>query len=407
MSEEFKINNSVYDISQVAKNGFKKDDTVKNNKSLNLIFDALDKNKKDETLDAKELAGFFSSIKKSDGDGNKDITDKELEQLTAELNKQSPEGSEIKVSDVKDFFSHVVGETSDDEKISVEDALKVEESETAEQSEASEQDEEKGPFTYTVQMDESFTGIIKRSLQAQGIEEPTPEQIAEAKEKFKENNPGAVRTAKNGVEFLLVGAQVKLEGKLDNKDNAQEQIDAWVDKYVNKNAPKEKSEESEENQGAEGSDPELNTKAKEAGYRSTYSPDYYYDEANKVHKKYNQRTGEFETVPNLVFVGKDGSTRFEYPNGNSKRSETYNAKGELISIDARNDKSQPYVNAEFASKKLGLRTTNAQGIFYDEQQKRHFKWDEKTHCFVALSKDITFVSADGKFYDKDRKEVKE
>ena len=400
MSEEFKINNSIYDISQVAKNGFKKDDTVKNNKSLNLIFDALDKNKKDETLDAKELAGFFSSIKKSDGDGNKDITDKELEQLTAELNKQSPEGSEIKVSDVKDFFSYVVGETSDDEKISVEEALK------ADDTEKTEQKEENGPFTYTVQMDESLTGIIKRSLQAQGIEEPTPEQIAEAKEKFKENNPGAVRTAKNGVEFLLVGAQVKLEGKLENKDNSQEQIDAWVDKYVNKNAPKEKTEKAEETQGAEGSDPELNTKAKEAGYRSTYSPDYYYDETNKVHVKYNQRTGEFEKVPHLVFVGKDGSTRYEYPNGESKRSESYDAKGDLISIDARNDKSQQYVNAEFASKKLGLRTTNAQDIYYDETQKRHFKWDDKKHCFVALSKDIAFVSADGKFYDKDNNEIK-
>ena len=184
MSEDFKINNSVYDISQVAKNGFKKDDTVKNNKSFNLIFDALDKNKKDETLDAKELAGFFSSLKKSDADSNKDITDKELEQITQELNKRSPEGSEIKVSDVKDFFSHVVGETSDDEKISVQDALKAEDAKEAEQN------EEAGSFTYTVQMDESFTGIIKRSLIAQGIEEPTPEQIAEAKEKFKENNPG-------------------------------------------------------------------------------------------------------------------------------------------------------------------------------------------------------------------------
>lgn len=404
MSEDFKINNSVYDISQVAKNGFKKDDTVKNNKSFNLIFDALDKNKKDETLDAKELAGFFSSLKKSDADSNKDITDKELEQITQELNKRSPEGSEIKVSDVKDFFSHVVGETSDDEKISVQDALKAEDAKEAEQN------EEVGSFTYTVQMDESFTGIIKRSLIAQGIEEPTPEQIAEAKEKFKENNPGAVRTAKNGVEFLLVGAQVQLEGKLENKDNSKEQIDAWTDKYINKKESVEKPEEPEqvkENEGAEGSDPELNKKANDAGYRSTYSPDYYYDETNKVHMKYNQRTGEFEKVPNLVYVGKDGSTRYEYPNGDTKRSETYDAKGELLSMDARNDKSQPYVNSEYASKKLGLRTTNAEGIYYDEKEKHHFKWDDKKHCFVALSKDISYVTADGKFYDKDNKEITE
>ncbi len=404
MSEDFKINNSVYDISQVAKNGFKKDDTVKNNKSFNLIFDALDKNKKDETLDAKELAGFFSSLKKSDADSNKDITDKELEQITQELNKRSPEGSEIKVSDVKDFFSHVVGETSDDEKISVQDALKAEDAKEAEQN------EEAGSFTYTVQMDESFTGIIKRSLIAQGIEEPTPEQIAEAKEKFKENNPGAVRTAKNGVEFLLVGAQVQLEGKLENKDNSKEQIDAWTDKYINKKESVEKPEEPEqvkENEGAEGSDPELNKKANDAGYRSTYSPDYYYDETNKVHMKYNQRTGEFEKVPNLVYVGKDGSTRYEYPNGDTKRSETYDAKGELLSMNARNDKSQPYVNSEYASKKLGLRTTNAEGIYYDEKEKRHFKWDDKKHCFVALSKDISYVTADGKFYDKDNKEITE
>lgn len=128
MSEDYKINGSSYDLSKVPKKALEKDDTIKKNKAFDLIFDALDKNKKDAKLDSKELATFFSNLKKADTDKNKDISQRELEAITKELNKQNSGETEIKVADVEGFFSHVMAEASDvddKDKISVKDALKA------------------------------------------------------------------------------------------------------------------------------------------------------------------------------------------------------------------------------------------------------------------------------------------
>lgn len=220
MSEDFKINGKSFDFSQVSKNGVKKDKSIEDNKAMNLIFDKYNITK-DDKLDSKELVQMLANVKKYDSDGNKEISDKEFEALANDLNKGADENSKVKADDLKSFYSHVLElGNSDTEKVSVTDV---------EKEDSSGEDDNK-TYTYTVQMDESFTGVIKRSLQAKGIENPTAEQIQEAKDKFKENNPDIVKTAKNGVEFLLVGAEVKLEGELENKNNSQEQIDAWAAK---------------------------------------------------------------------------------------------------------------------------------------------------------------------------------
>lgn len=80
---------------------------------------------------------------------------------------------------------------------------------------------------YTVQPEETFTQIIKKSLAAQGITDPTPEQISEAKEQFKKDNPNAVKTTKDGYEYLLVGAEVNLTGEVKSEKNSKEAIDQW------------------------------------------------------------------------------------------------------------------------------------------------------------------------------------
>ena len=288
MSEDYKINGSSYDLSKVPKKALEKDDTIKKNKAFDLIFDALDKNKKDAKLDSKELATFFSNLKKADTDKNKDISQKELEAITKELNKQNAGGTEIKVADVEGFFSHVMAEASDvddKDKISVEDALKAEDSDKTDTDTDTDtdSDDSSGTHSYTVQMDEDYTDIIKRSLKAKGVEEPTEEQIKTEKENFEKNNPGAVKRNKSGVEYLLVGAQVKLEGELENKDNSQEQIDLWVDKYINKKDVSDRVKGSDDPQGADkspgekGQASEVAKKAEDAGYRKTYSPDFFYD----------------------------------------------------------------------------------------------------------------------------------
>ena len=84
---------------------------------------------------------------------------------------------------------------------------------------------------YVVQMDESLTNVLKKSLAAQGITDPTPEQLKEAKEQFKQDNPNAVKTNKKGYEFLLVGAEVKLRGEVAYEKDSKGAIADWCEKY--------------------------------------------------------------------------------------------------------------------------------------------------------------------------------
>lgn len=411
MSEDYKINGSSYDLSKVPKKALEKDDTIKKNKAFDLIFDALDKNKKDAKLDSKELATFFSNLKKADTDKNKDISQKELEAITKELNKQNSDETEIKVADVEGFFSHVMAEASDvddKDKISVEDALKAEDSDKTDTDTDTDtdSDDSSGTHSYTVQMDEDYTDIIKRSLKAKGVEEPTEEQIKTEKENFEKNNPGAVKRNKSGVEYLLVGAQVKLEGKLENKDNSQEQIDLWVDKYINK---KDVSDRVDDPQGADGGEKgqasEVAKKAEEAGYRKTYSPDFFYDEKTKKHMKYNSESGKFEVVPNLIYVDKEGKQTYVIQQkGNLKRKEIRDKKGNITTLQALTNYSHVYTNPKYVAQKLGLDETfgSAKGVYYNKATKQHFVWDSAKNQFVAkneirtMYKDGTYMGTDGK-----------
>lgn len=414
MSEDYKINGSSYDLSKVPKKALEKDDTIKKNKAFDLIFDALDKNKKDAKLDSKELATFFSNLKKADTDKNKDISQKELEAITKELNKQNSDGTEIKVADVEGFFSHVMAEASDVEdkdKISVEDALKAEDSDKTDTDTDTDtdSDDSSGTHSYTVQMDEDYTDIIKRSLKAKGVEEPTEEQIKTEKENFEKNNPGSVKRNKSGVEYLLVGAQVKLEGKLENKDNSQEQIDLWVDKYINKKDVSDRVKGSDDPQGADsgekGQASEVAKKAEEAGYRKTYSPDFFYDEKTKKHMKYNSESGKFEVVPNLTYVDKEGNQTYVIQQkGNLKRKEIRDKKGNITTLQALTNYSHVYTNPKYVAQKLGLDETfgSAKGVYYNKATKQHFVWDSAKNQFVAkneirtMYKDGTYMGTDGK-----------
>lgn len=410
MSEDYKINGSSYDLSKVPKKALEKDDTIKKNKAFDLIFDALDKNKKDAKLDSKELATFFSNLKKADADKNKDISQKELEAITKELNKQNSDGTEIKVADVEGFFSHVMAEASDVEdkdKISVEEALKAKDSDKTDTDTDTDtdSDDSSGTHSYTVQMDEDYTDIIKRSLKAKGVEEPTEEQIKTEKENFEKNNPGAVKRNKSGVEYLLVGAQVKLEGKLENKDNSQEQIDLWVDKYINKKDVSDRVKGSDDPQGENSQASEVAKKAEEAGYRKTYSPDFFYDEKTKKHMKYNSESGKFEVVPNLTYVDKEGNQTYVIQQkGNLKRKEIRDKQGNITSLQALTNSSRKYTNPEYVASKLGLAKTwgSKNGVYYNKATNQHFVWDESEKRFVAkneirtMYKDGTYMGTDGK-----------
>ncbi len=402
MSEDYKINGSSYDLSKVPKKALEKDDTIKKNNAFDLIFDALDKNKKDAKLDSKELATFFSNLKKADTDKNKDISQRELEAITKELNKQNSDGTEIKVADVEGFFSHVMAEASDVEdkdKISVEDALKAEDSDKTDTDTDTDTDSEdsSGTHSYTVQMDEDYTDIIKRSLKAKGVEEPTEEQIKTEKENFEKNNPGAVKRNKSGVEYLLVGAQVKLEGELENKDNSQEQIDLWVDKYINK---KDVSDRVDDPQGENSQSSEIAKKAEDAGYKKIASSDFFYDEKTKKYMKYNDESDKFEEVPNLTSVDRVGNQTYTIPleGGNIKTEVKKSGTNTVTNLSVKNN-NKTYDAAESA-KILGLAPTwgKNKGVYYNKETRQHFIWDEKNHQFI-VAEQIKQMNSNGTYWD--------
>ncbi len=407
-----------YDTTQVSQDGVTREESTKDKKKLNQIFDIFDKDK-NGILDSKELADMVSVFNAYDKDNDKKLERKEFKALADTLNKYLPYGDNLSGKDIRNFFKKIMSAQKDDEKISVTEVSaqeipeieppKVEEvpvARTGHVEEApqgvtppAEHPEEKQELhSYTVQEGERYTDLIIRSLKAQGIENPTEEQIKEAKENFEKNNPGAVKRTKKGYEYLLVGAKVQLEGQLEDKNNAREQINQYIEKHVK---PLENG-----NRGVQHAepDPEVVQKAKEKGYRATLSPDYFYDEETKKHYQYDKEKGEFVEAENVVYVGEDGSYRKAIPNDDgSIRSITYDKDGNITAMDARNNQNQKYLNSDYAAQKLGLRetfATKSKGVYYDEQTQTHFKWNDERHAFEAMAKDFAMVGKDGTKYNE-------
>lgn len=144
--------------------------------------------------------------------------------------------------------------------------------------------------------------------------------------------------------------------------------------------------------------------AQEKGLRPTYNSNFYYSETEKEHYKWDSEKQTFIKYPNIAFLAKDGSYRREYKNSDgSRRSINYSKNGYPTKMEARNSEGKAYLNKTFAAKKLGLRETLAtqtRGVYYDEQTKMHYKWNEKTHAFDALDKNIKYVKTDGTEHSK-------
>lgn len=199
------------------------------------------------------------------------------------------------------------------------------EAEARAKAEAEAREKAKPQHTYVVQSGDSFTNVIRKSLQAQGIENPSKEQIAEEKEKFKQYNPGAVKTAKNGVEYLLAGDEVKLHGKVDYAKSSEEAQAQWAEEKrqkdvktasstIDKTSIEEGVERSVENrrESAEWHAPLeapavdvdwskyknngfLDMAAQKAGYEKTECPAYYQDQDGQYYK-WNLLTNSFEPM---------------------------------------------------------------------------------------------------------------
>lgn len=274
-----------------------------------------------------------------------------------------------------------------------------------EKIEDQEQKQEPVLHSYTVQNGETFTEIIKNSLKAQGIENPTEEQIRQAKDKFKENNPNAVKTTASGYEYLLVGAKVNLEGKLEDKNNAAQQQAAWAEENPDLVwKPKDDGDDPVKR----GFDAEGLKEAKAKGYTATVKTNYYLDAESGKYYLYDPAKKEFRESKNTVYVASDGSFAKSITNSDgSKKYILYNNDGYPTSMTAqKKDSTELYTDMKEAAKSLGLRdtfATDSRGIYYDPQTKVHFLWAAESSTFNALDKDVRMVGVDGTEFDKDGK----
>lgn len=394
-----------YDMSKVSQDGVNLEEIAKNNKKLIDIFNKFDLDG-DKKLNDIELAKAMDAFAKMD-DGDCKLSKKELDAGAATI------GENISGGDLKSFIKKVTKATKNDATVSTQARIQQEQSLQSLKDVAPDLEEvtppeiiklevkaeEKKPVLgdYTVQEGESYTDLIIRSLKAQGIENPTKEQIKEAKEKFQENNPGMVKSAKNGVEFLPVGAKVKIEGGLEDKNNAKEQQEQWAGKYAKPADPVDPID-------TVTTDPNATKAAKEKGLRATHSPIYFYDEKTGIHYIWDAEKGEFRESKNTVYVGKDGSFRKEFKNNDgSTKSILYGKDGYPTTMDARTEDGKLYINEGSTVERLGLKETFRKGVYYDPETKMHYKWNNDTHQLDALGKDVRIVGKDGTEFDKDGK----
>ncbi len=225
------------------------------------------------------------------------------------------------------------------------------EAEAKARAEAEAAEKAKPQHTYVVQSGDSFTEVIKKSLQAQGVENPTKEQIAQEKEKFKKYNPDAVKTAKNGVEYLLAGDEVKLHGEVAYEKSAEEAEAQWAEEHpdLKWKLPEERAAEEEAKKAAEQHKADLKAgkpeavaqEAEKQGYRKTGHAETYYDEKTKTHYRWNNDEQKFVKF-DADLVLKDGAYR--------KDGDMYSATGRNLSQIVRDMSPKAKTKTEFGQR---------------------------------------------------------
>ena len=385
-----------YDATQVSAEGLTQEEIAeltKKNKRLIKIFQAYDTDGK-AGLSSTEIAAAMDDFIKAAGEDKK-ITKREFEKMADTFNhwNELSGGREVSGEDLKNFMKAIRKGTKRDKKVSTQELLDEQQrkadamlrqmqearrqEELAAQAEAQARAESEArarqeaetkaetarlqdlqtPKTYTVQEGERFDDLIKRSLVAQGIENPTDEQMQEAIAKFKEDNPNAVHKNRKGVEYLYAGAEVKIAGNLEDKGNSEEIIasirerNASARHVIKKEPVKPNSEDSSVQQAA-----------KAAGYETTFNPNYFKDTAGN-HYKYEN--GKFVLQKGVSFVGKDGSIRVNSNIGpNIIKSQLLNADGSVRTMRLDTAEGNSYTDKSYVAKNLGLRSN---GMQFDAQ----------------------------------------
>lgn len=149
----------------------------------------------DKAVDRKDLRDFLKSIRKFT---KKDEKTSVIDVYKNELNKQLAEAEKL-VNDAEYHknMNKIVGDAYNDAMAAVEQQKADEVAKKAEEARIKDL---QTPKDYTVQNGERLDDLLKRSLEAQGIE-VNDENMAKAKEEFVKNNPKALHGLK-GKEYL-------------------------------------------------------------------------------------------------------------------------------------------------------------------------------------------------------------
>lgn len=285
-----------YDVNSISKDGITAEELAelkKKDAKLIDIYNSLGANK--DGLSKLDLANAMDGFLKADNDRDGKLSKKELNEYAKKFNEQHSLTGDKAVdgNDLRKFLKSVRDFTKDDVKVSVADvkaedakakaeekALKdaeyhkkmqeitssvynnamanIEEQKRADEAAKNEAERIKDlqtPKNYTVQHNDRLDDLLKRSLDAQGVE-VNDENMAKAKEEFIKNNPKALHGPK-GKEYLYAGDVVKIPGNLTDKANSKEITDGIVAKRKEAEAKAEELKKQEALRNAQEVDDEL------------------------------------------------------------------------------------------------------------------------------------------------------
>lgn len=247
-----------FDATQVSKDGLTSADLkeiAKNNSKVFNVFNQFDANKSG-VLEQDELAKLLSSAQSADANKDGKLSGDELTAWAEAFNEDFFNGAELlDRKDMKNVLKTVRKFTKNDEKVSIDKQTEApdnsqqlvelseqvnvainnlannnrdiskaapdmfqtkvteENGDSSSETQASTQEQPQLQFaenkSYVVQSNETINGLIKRSLQAQGIEVNDANMKA-ALDKFKEDNPGKIHKNKKDVEYLYAGDTVNI-----------------------------------------------------------------------------------------------------------------------------------------------------------------------------------------------------
>lgn len=126
---------------------------------------------------------------------------------------------------------------------------------------------------YVVQNGDTPISLVKKGLEAQGITNPTPEEIKEAMKEFLTQNKGKVHKNASGQFYLIGGQTVQVKGDVDtSKNKTKEQVEADYKTAVEQKKAKDEATKTESKQKAEQEE-----KAKAAQEGQAIAKDLYKD----------------------------------------------------------------------------------------------------------------------------------